>query len=103
MRLTYPRLAAVALVAGGALLTAVSGPGLAATATRVATLPSQQSCEPIQLPAPSSSPSTPPPATTPAATPASLCIAVTAAQASSELGQPARWTVSVWATGAAVA
>ena len=81
MRLAHRRPVAVALVAGGVLLTAVPGVSLAVTPTSTATPASEQSCEPLQLPAPSSSPSatptptittpTPTPSTTPATTPAS--------------------------------
>jgi hypothetical protein len=106
MRLVHPRPVAAALVAGGVLLAAVSELSLAAEAISAAPLPSQQSCEPLQLPPPSSSPSaTPTPTTTASTTPApvvSLCVAVKARQASAERGKPARWTVSAWATGATV-
>ena len=66
MRLAHPRPAAVALVAGSVLFTAVSGVSFAAAATTAAAAtsaaapPGKQSCEPLQLPAASPSPSATP-------------------------------------------
>src|SRR3984957_13112735 len=84
MRLAHQRPAAVALVAGGVLLAGARGGSLPPAPPSPATPASERSCEPLQLPAPSSSPSatpttptptittpTPTPSTTPATTPAS--------------------------------
>ena len=158
MRLAHPGPAAVVLVAGSALFTAVSGVSFAAAASTAAAVasaaapPGKQSCEPLQLPAAPPSPSATPtttspsttptptsttpaqtatptpttpgpststtaapdptststhpaasPSTTPSTTQASLCVEVTAAQASSERGKQVRWTVNAWTTGATAA
>jgi hypothetical protein len=192
MRLAHARPAAVALVAGGVLVTAASGIGVAAAASAAAatgavTAGTGESCEAVALPAPqpsssptqttsptspaapttpaptTSAPTTPAPTATPTASPSttpstsgtataeptesasstgtasptetasltattsssatptatatptptasatgspaapvSLCLKVVRAQASSERGQAAKWTVTAWTTGGSV-